>query len=86
MSANVNAPTHKVLYQIVEVKGRKKPVWNRAGVGFINRDGSINVTVDALPGCRFQLRTPNPRPEAEPEPEPAAKKTVKVNRSSKFKK
>ncbi len=81
MSANVNAPTHKVLYQIVEVKGRKKPVWNRAGVGFVNRDGSINLTVDVLPGCKFQLRTPTPRPE----PEVPAKK-VTVNRSKKFKK
>ena len=82
MADKATAPTHKVLYQIVEVKGRKKPVWNRAGVGFINRDGSINITVDALPGCKFQLRTPNPRPEAMPEPT----KTVKVNRSSKMKK
>jgi hypothetical protein len=82
MSANVKAPTHKVLYQIVEVP-RRKPVWNRAGVGFVNRDGSINVTVDALPGCRFQLRTPNPRPEAEPE-KPA--RTTRLDRSKKLKK
>ncbi len=60
MAANVSVPNHKVLYQIVEVKGRRKPVWNRAGVGFVNKDGSINVTVDSMPGCRFQLRDPNP--------------------------
>jgi hypothetical protein len=72
---------HKVLYQIVEVKGQKKPLWNRAGVGFINKDGSINVIVDALPNCRFQLRTPNPKPEAEEEPD----KKATVNRNTKFK-
>ncbi|MEW6126719.1 MAG: hypothetical protein AB1757_06750 [Acidobacteriota bacterium] len=51
------------LYQIVKVEGRKKPLWNRAGIGFVNSDGSINLTVDSLPGCRFQLRLPNPKPE-----------------------
>jgi hypothetical protein len=66
MASNVVVPSHKVLYQIVEVKGRKKPVWNRAGVGFTNRDGSMNITVDALPGCRFQLRNPNAKSEAAP--------------------
>lgn len=82
MAAAQETIGHKVLYQIVEVKGRKKPLWNRAGVGFINSDGSINITVDALPGCKFQLRQPNPRPEPE---DNGAKKTVKLDRTKKLK-
>jgi hypothetical protein len=66
MAAAQDTIGHKVLYQIVEVKGRKKPLWNRAGVGFVNRDGSLNITVDALPGCRFQLRDPQPREDEDP--------------------
>jgi hypothetical protein len=80
MASNVTVPNHLNLFQIVEVKGRKKPVWNRAGVGFINRDGSINVTVDALPGCKFQLREPLPR---EPEAAPAKGRNYKIDRSKK---
>ena len=78
MASQVTVPNHLNLFQIVEVKGRKKPVWNRAGVGFINRDGSINVTVDALPGCKFQLREPQPREEEQPKG-----RTHKIDRSRK---
>jgi hypothetical protein len=35
-------------------------------VGFVNRDGSLNITVDALPGCKFQLRDLKPREEEPP--------------------
>ena len=80
MASNVTVPNHLNLFQIVEVKGRRKPVWNRAGVGFINRDGSINVTVDALPGCKFQLREPLPREDDKPQQKG---RTVKIDRSRK---
>lgn len=35
------------VYQIVERAG--KSYWMKLGVGFVNRDGSINLKLDALP-------------------------------------
>jgi hypothetical protein len=36
-----------------ETKGR----WTKIGIGFVNRDNSINVVLDALPlNGRFQIR------------------------------
>lgn len=47
-----------VLYLLTESGGgeNKKTFWNRAGCGFENRDGSINVKIDIFPGLTFQLR------------------------------
>lgn len=39
--------TMKIVYVITE--RNDKSYWNRIGVAFINRDGSINVKLDALP-------------------------------------
>lgn len=38
-----------VVKAIIEVEGRKKPIWRRVGTAFTNRDGSINVLLDAIP-------------------------------------
>lgn len=47
------------LYHIVKGKGRNSH-WRKFGVGFKNRDGSINVLVDLFPGQHFQLRVADP--------------------------
>ncbi|MBI4367532.1 MAG: hypothetical protein HY543_12015 [Deltaproteobacteria bacterium] len=46
----------KEVYQIVEREGMK-PQWVRIGIGFVNRDSSINIRLDALPlDGRLQVR------------------------------
>jgi hypothetical protein len=50
----------KIVYLITE-NGEgtdKKSYWNRVGVAFENRDGSINVKLDFLPGVKLQIREP----------------------------
>jgi hypothetical protein len=49
----------KDVFAISESKeeGREKTRWTRVGVAFPNRDGSINVLLDALPVTgRLQIR------------------------------
>lgn len=54
----------KVAYVITE--RNDKQYWNRIGVAFTNKDGSINVKLDALPtGGTLQLRDFEPRDEQE---------------------
>jgi hypothetical protein len=54
----------KVAYVITE--RNDKTYWNRIGVAFTNKDGSINVKLDALPtGGTLQLRDYEPREELE---------------------
>jgi hypothetical protein len=40
--------TMKTVFTIVE-RGQGKSIWIRIGVGFTNRDGSLNLKLDALP-------------------------------------
>ena len=51
----------KVLWMITERGDRS--FWTRIGVGNVNRDGSINLTIDAMPlrGAQIQLRDYTPR-------------------------
>ena len=52
----------KVAYVITE--RNDKTYWNRIGVAFVNKDGSINVKLDALPtGGTLQIRDYEPREE-----------------------
>lgn len=53
-----NGTKMKVLWMIQERGGDKKAIWTRVGTGFVNRDGSINLQLEALPvsGGRLQLR------------------------------
>ena len=39
--------TMKAVFSIVERQG--KSYWTRVGVGFVNRDGSITLRLDAVP-------------------------------------
>ncbi len=38
----------KAVYTVVE-RGQGKSFWVRIGVGFTNRDGSLNLRLDAIP-------------------------------------
>ena len=57
------SPNWKVVYAIVE-RGSKKH-WLRIGLAFVNRDGSLNVHLDAVPltgqlHIRDDVNRPNP--------------------------
>jgi hypothetical protein len=59
---NMEQTPFKVAYVITERNDQK--YWNRIGVAFTNKDGSINVKLDALPlGGQLQLRDYEPREE-----------------------
>lgn len=65
----MEATKMKVLWMINERGDRS--YWTRVGVGHVNRDGSINISLDAIPvgNGKLQLRDYAPR-DAEPEPSP----------------
>ena len=55
----------KEVFVVTENKG--KSYWNRIGVAFVNRDGSLSVHLDALPVTgKMQIRDPRPRDEQGP--------------------
>ena len=44
-------------FNIIEREGLERPYWQKIGVGWVNRDGSINVQLDSLPiAGKVQLR------------------------------
>ena len=56
----------KIVYTVSERNGRS--FWNRVGVAFLNRDGSLNVKLEAVPvSGEMQIRDHVPR-EASIEP------------------
>jgi len=63
----------KILYLLVETND--KTYWNRAGVGFLNNDGSFNVKIDMFPGLTFNLRDPKPNGDTAHDEEPPARST-----------
>ncbi len=48
MDENANVKTMKAVFTVVE-RGPGKSYWTRIGVGFVNKDGSLNLRLDALP-------------------------------------
>lgn len=38
----------KAVYTVID-RGQGKSIWVRVGVGFTNRDGSLNLRLDAIP-------------------------------------
>ena len=47
----------KAVYTIIEAENLDKAIWRRVGSAFTNRDGSINVLLDALPtNGKLQIR------------------------------
>ena len=55
--------SHLTVYALTEI-GPEKSIWDRVGAAFRNRDGSINVTLRALPTSgRLQIREETTREE-----------------------
>ena len=51
------SPSWKSVYAVIE-RGPKKH-WLRVGMAFVNRDGSLNVRLDAMPlSGQLQIRDP----------------------------
>lgn len=62
----------KAVYTIIEDEKLDKPLFRRIGTGFINRDQSVNVILDALPvSGRLHIRDSQPRKRDEPQSEAA---------------
>lgn len=61
----------KEVYTIVEREGGGN-WWVRVGVAWVNRDGSLNVTLNALPvNGKLHIRDPDERrPASQPPPPP----------------
>ena len=56
MASNNNTPTHRV-FQVRDNGEGRKASWTQIGVGFTNRDGSINLLLNAVPlDGKLQLR------------------------------
>ncbi len=63
------AKKQKVVFLLVPGKGTgndQKTYFNRAGVAFENRDGSLNVKLDMFPTLTFQIREQEPNPPNAP--------------------
>ena len=59
-------PDYKIVYAIIERGARRH--WLRIGLAFPNRDGSLNVRLDALPlSGQLQIRDQSPPPHSESE-------------------
>ena len=60
--SNQTETKKKIAYVITERGG--KSYWTRIGVAFTNRDGSLNVKLEALPvSGELQIREDEPRGE-----------------------
>jgi hypothetical protein len=62
-----NFKNMKSVYTVID-RGQGKSIWVRVGVGFTNRDGSLNLRLDAIPvNGTLQVRPWEPvdrRPDA----------------------
>jgi len=56
-----------IAYNVIDKPGLTNRIWMRVGMAWLNRDGSINVVLDALPlGGRIQLRVDDRERRGEP--------------------
>ncbi len=55
-----------VVYAVPEDKDGEKAFWPKLGIAFTNRDGSINIFLEALPIGTNKLQVREPRPALEP--------------------
>jgi hypothetical protein len=80
-----------IAWAIIERKGSDRPFWNRVGSAFVNRDGSINVYLEALPlQGKVQLREEQPKdregqrgPPGAHGPGEGGERTVRIEREPK---
>ncbi|HSN13702.1 MAG TPA: hypothetical protein VLT61_03665 [Anaeromyxobacteraceae bacterium] len=64
---NGNGGRRLAVYAIPEKRdGVEKPFWPRIGIAFWNRDGSINILLDALPIGTNRLQVREIREEQRP--------------------
>lgn len=58
------ATTHRIkeVFVIIDTGADRKPIFRRVGTAFVNRDGSLNVKLDALP-INGTLHIRDPRPQ-----------------------
>lgn len=47
-NGNANGQLMKAVFTVVD-RGAGKSYWTRVGIGFVNRDGSITLKLDAIP-------------------------------------
>ncbi len=52
--------TKKHIIYVIQEGTQGKSYWNRAGVAFLNKDGSFTFKLDILPQTKFQLREEQP--------------------------
>ena len=52
--------TKKHTIYVTNTADNGKTYWNRAGVAFLNKDGSFTFKLDILPRTKFQLREEQP--------------------------
>lgn len=67
-------PKGSEMYDVMHIKqreGDKPPVWTKVGIGFRNRDDSINIYLDYIP----QDYTLHIRKQRKPEKDPEQKTT-----------
>ena len=56
------------VFNIIEKGEGQKSFWMRIGIAFTNRDGSLDVRLDALPlNGRLQIREPRQDQERKPQ-------------------
>ena len=48
MDEQTSKATMKAVWTVVD-RGQGKSFWTRVGVGFVNRDGSLTLRLDAIP-------------------------------------
>ncbi len=58
------ANNNKAVYTIIKRNGDENDFWQRIGTAFINKDGSLNVLLNALP-VNATLHIRDPKPEAQ---------------------
>lgn len=52
----------KDVYAIDDGSGKQQSSWTKIGIGFVNKDDSINVVLNAIPlGGRMQIRNRKPK-------------------------
>ena len=65
-SENKNCTKVKAVFTIIENERLERPLFRRIGTGFVNRDGSINIVLDALPvSGKLHLRDLEPKEKTE---------------------
>ncbi len=62
MSTNTNKSQLKAVFTIIEAEKLEKPIFRRIGTAFVNRDGSYNCILDALPvSGKLHIRDAEPK-------------------------